>query len=124
MATVPAALSTTKAAAPPGGSLRRTVAPVAPRPGAAPAERLLEAQRRRMIVIVVAPLGEQPIAGFFIACDRPRVVLVHFQPDGSAAPPPRRPFRRGEKERPQAAPAESVIDGYGIDAGQSGSWRI
>jgi len=77
-------------------------------------ERLLEAQSRRMIVIIIAVPAEQPVAGFFIARNRPRVVLMDFESHRPALAAPRRLLGCCEEQRPDPAPADMGSDGDGI----------
>ncbi len=69
-------------------------------------ERLLEAQSRRVIVIIIAMPTEQPVARFFVTCNRSCVVLVDFETHLPAAAVPRRLFGRREQKRADPAPAD------------------
>ena len=72
------------------------------------AKQLFEPQRSRMIVIVIRLPAKQPVAGFFVARNRPRVVLVDFKPHRANNPAPAPLFRR---QTEAAAPRRA--DRYG-----------
>src|ERR1700677_4950650 len=76
-------------------------------------QRLLKAQRRRVIVIIVGLPAEQAVARLLVASDCPRVVLVDFQPDRSAPMPQRIVLGGSQKQRPDAAFADMGRDGDG-----------
>ena len=87
-------------------------------------ERLFKAQRVAAVVIIVAMPAEQAVAGFFVARNRPCIVLVDFEthrPAPSAlalpSPPPpeeaarRRAGRHGGRRRwNKAGPSGSAAD--------------
>ena len=79
-------------------------------------ERLLEAQRVAVIVIVIVVPAEKSVTRLFIARNRPRVVLVHFEAHCPPSAPPRRFFGRRQKQRPKAAFSKVRSDCDGIKA--------
>jgi len=69
-------------------------------------QRLLEAQRGRMIVIIVGVPAKEPVTRLFIAGDRPGVVLADFEPHRAAAPATRIVLGSRQKQRSDAALAD------------------
>ena len=85
------------------------------------AKRLLEAQGVAMVVIIVAMPAEKPVARFFVARNRPGVVLVDFE----AHRPPTSALRCllccSQQERPDAASLKVGGDDDGIKPGDRGA---
>ncbi|MFO0751443.1 MAG: hypothetical protein U1F43_38105 [Myxococcota bacterium] len=84
-------------------------------------ERLLEAQRGRVVLVVVLAPPDGPIAARLVEADRRRVVLAHLEAHGAGAAIERRLLGRVHEPLRHALAARACVDGDAVEARHVGA---